>query len=372
MDESNFIKNPHVFPSSSRIIIMTVHIDDEGDEVRKELVWNKIKIRKSLDEICHSMELELPGSERNKIDKHDKVEVRLFSLSIGEEEESLYTRRLTTVLVDEINERYDAQKSTVIVIGRSPARDIIDSTWGDMILHQQSLETVVKTIAQKFGIRVHRESIGSPPTGTVYSFSWENESPWTKIIAKADEQGFIFTSNEKGDLYLWKVAINERDEGKKNKGDKSFFFLSETQNIRNIQIIRNGAEQFHEYVVRGYGLEGRVYDAKCKNNRVWTINVTDGYISQDDLERRALTEKRRRQGNRIAVTISGWGLTDKQIKELGITKGKEIFWNPNFFVPVYFPSLKLTGHFLISETEYEADSTTMISRITLVDREVYT
>jgi prophage tail gpP-like protein len=355
---------------------MTVHIDDTGEEVRNKLVWKTIKIRKSLDEICHSMELEIPVSERNKIDKHDKVEVRLFNLNISESEESLHTRRLTTVLVDEITETYDAQKKSIVVVGRSPARDIIDSTWSDRILQQQSLEYIVKTIAKKFGIQVHRESIGSPPTVPVFSFSWGDESPWQKVISEADNQGFIFTSNEKGDLYLWRVAVNEREEGKELRNKKLYgktFYTLDEKMVRNIQINKNGAEQFHEYIVCGGGHPPvKMVDKNCKSRRVLTVSITDPFVSPDALKRRALTELRRRQGNRVSVTITGWGLTDNQLRKLGNTKGKEIFWNPNFFVPVDFPSLGFTGNFLVSEVEYEADPSIMTSRITLVDREVYT
>jgi prophage tail gpP-like protein len=250
-----------------------------------------------------------------------------------------------------------------MVIGRSPARDIIDSTWSGMILGQQNLEAVANKAAEPFGIQVQRMPTNSPETGPVYSFSWENESPWQKLITEADNQGYIFTSNEAGNLYLWKVAEGLRDEG---------FTLGEGSNIRSIQTTENGAGQFHEYVVRGAGEEARQTDAACKNNRVMTINLTDLVVSEETLRRRALTEMLRRRENRTTVTVSGWGLSDIQIQNLGETIRKEVFWNPNFLIPVKILSSGLDDNLLISQVEYGADASSMTAALTLVNREAYT
>jgi prophage tail gpP-like protein len=80
---------------------------------------------------------------------------------------------------------------------------------------------------------------------------------------------------------------------------------------------------------------------------------------------------RRRRENRVTVTVSGWGLTDTQIKNLGATGGKEIFWVPNLLIPVSMPSLGLSANLLISEVEQEAGEDSMSSTITLVNKEAY-
>ena len=79
----------------------------------------------------------------------------------------------------------------------------------------------------------------------------------------------------------------------------------------------------------------------------------------------------RRRENRTNVTVSGWGLTDSQIERLGNTNGKELFWSPNFLIPVRVPSLGLSGNLLIAEVEHEASAESMQSTITLVNREAY-
>jgi prophage tail gpP-like protein len=330
----------------------------------QELVWKKIKVRKSLDEICHYMELELPASERNKIHNHDKVEVRLHSKYVTPNDNPDGTKRLTTIMVDAVTDVTDTAHRGLLVIGRSPARDIIDSAWSGRIRFRQNLEYIAGRAAERFGITVQRMPADAPETQPVFSFSWESESPWQKLIAEADNQHYIFTSNEEGNLYLWKAAVNKRDEG---------FVLDETSNIRSIEAAENGAEQFHEYEVKGGGRPpARQIDDTCRNNRILTINLTDPSVSEETLRRRALTELRRRREKRVTVTVSGWGLSESHIKAWGDTRQKEIFWNPNFLIPINIPSSGLDGSMLISEAEYQADASSMTTAITLVSREAYT
>jgi prophage tail gpP-like protein len=201
------------------------------------------------------------------------------------------------------------------------------------------------------------------PTETVTDFQFENESPWAKLLTEADSQGFLFTSNEAGGLYLWRVASGLRGEG---------FHLTEGGNVKNIQWKENGAQQFHEYVVCGGGEPVSVIDPTCKNNRILTIDMTDPLMPKTKLKRRAETEMRRRKENRTTVTTSGWGLSDEQIKNLGVTAWKEIFWNPNFLIPIKIPSLGLDANLLISEVEYTADDKSMATDLTLVNRDAYT
>jgi prophage tail gpP-like protein len=352
---------------SSRVIVQAA---PAGGGSFVPLIWKKIKIRKSLDEICHSLELELPADERSKIHKHDTVEVRYENQYISDSEENKKRRLVTTVKVDEVTNAADARRKSIVVIGRSPARDIIDSTWSFGIMGRQSLEAITKRIAGKFGIKVTRMPTDGPETGPVASFSFENESPWAKLLTEADNQGYVLTSNEAGGLYIWKAASEKRYE--KDAGGGALFLLTEGRNIRSVRYTENGAEQFHEYIVQGGGRPpAQVIDPTCKNNRVLTINLTDFGVSEETLRRRALTEMLRRRENRAVVTVSGWGLGDGQIRALGDTYHKEIFWNPNFLIPVKLPSIGLDDNLLISEVEYEADPSVMNSTLTLVNQEAY-
>jgi prophage tail gpP-like protein len=163
------------------------------------------------------------------------------------------------------------------------------------------------------------------------------------------------------DLYLWEA-------GRENP---EHFQLTEERNIKSIRWAANGSEQFHEYNVTGGGNKAQLVDRTCKNNRVLTIAMTDPVITQTKLERRAETEMRRRREDRTTVTVSGWGLTDEQIKRLGQTGGKEVFWVPNILIPVTVPSIGLDDRLLISEVEYEASPETFGCTITVVNHEAY-
>ena len=326
----------------------------------KELLWRHIKIKKSLDNICHTLELEIPASERTKVHKHEKIEVRYENSFVRD---SGGKRLVTTVRIDEITASAEITKHSVMVIGRSPARDIIDSTWSGVLINM-TLYEITKNIADLFRIAcINIPTNRGDPTEKVNIFSWENESPWTKIITEADCQGFILTANEAGDLYIWQPEDMVRDEG---------FCLTEGKNIKSIDWKENGAEQYHEYIVNAAGRDVSVIDNTCNNNRVLTIDLTNPIIEPEKLRRRAETEMRRRKENRVTVSVSGWGLTDKQIKNLGtVTERKEIFWVPNLLIPVSMPSLGLQANLLIAEVEMEADVEIMSSTITLVNREAY-
>jgi len=330
----------------------------------QELLWRTIKIKKSLDEICHILELEIPSSERLKVKKHHRLEVRCKNNLVND---SNGERRVTTVLVDEITASADADKHSILVIGRSPARDIIDSTWSDLDdnfdYNDRTLREIIKNIGKKFNIVCDSFPTNqSDPTEPVAYFSFENESPWAKLIDEADQQGFIFTSNEAGNLYLWKVhsAITKP------------FHITEGVNIKNIKWTENGSEQFSEYIVKGGWYDPvHVIDNSCLGKRILTIDIDDPFITEKELKRRAETEMRRRREIKTTVSVSGWGLTDEQIKSLGETIRKEIYWVPNVLIPVKVPTFGLNANLLISEVEYTANNETMSCDLTLVNREMY-
>ena len=71
------------------------------------------------------------------------------------------------------------------------------------------------------------------------------------------------------------------------------------------------------------------------------------------------------------MTVSGWGLTDEQIKSFSNTEEKELFFNPNFLIPVYIPSAGIDGKMMISEVEYRAEPTAFDCTVSLVNPEVY-
>lgn len=339
----------------SRIVI---NVAPAGTTVFKPLLWNRVQIKKSLDEICHSLTLELPVSQKSLVHKHDTIEVRFYNKYITHNDGNL---RVTTVKVDEITDATDGSRKYITVLGRSPARDIIDSAWTGKA-GGADLLAVTQSIASKFGIIVHHLPRGQNNTETVSSFEWDCESPWTHLLNAADNQGYVITSNEAGELYLTKSGRDASYWG---------FRIEEGLNIKSVETTESGAEQFHEYIVVSSGVQGKAIDSTCNNNRTLTINLSDFNLDQEKANRRAMIELYRRRKVTTKVTVSGWGLTDTQIKNFETTYEKELFFNPNFLIPVYIPYAGLNGTMMISEVEYRAEPNTFDCTVSLVNPEVY-
>ena len=61
---------------------IVINVAPAGSKVFKQLQWNRVHIKKSLDEICHSLTLELPISQKDLLHKHDTIEVRFYNKHI--------------------------------------------------------------------------------------------------------------------------------------------------------------------------------------------------------------------------------------------------------------------------------------------------
>lgn len=335
-----------------------------------DISWKRVSVRKSLDEICHSVEVEIPESERRLVHKHGIIQVRVLSPYITEGRDSYSGRYgfhpVTTVYIDEIDEETEKNSHGIIIVGRSAARDIIDSKWSGTILGQPTLLEVLRNVAGEFGFE--KKDVICLPTNNgditkpVFSFSWENESPWAKLLTIADAQGFIITSNQLGGLYIEQPARGCCGWG---------FAIEEGVNVRHPRRRESGAEQFHEYIVNGSGNQGKAIDSTCPNKRKLTINLTEFITDQEQLNRRAKTEMLRRREDKVTCTLSGWGLTEEQLKKLGGTYHKEIFWEVNLLIPVKLPSCDVNANMLISQVEYTADAKSLSCDVTLVKPEAY-
>ncbi|MBQ9206858.1 MAG: hypothetical protein IJ158_09115 [Treponema sp.] len=332
--------------------------------------YRRVMVRKSLDEICHYVELEIPESERNLVHKHGIIQVRYLSKYITESRDAYAGKYgyhpVTTVYIDYIDEETQKDTHGIVVTGRSAARDIIDSKWSGTILGQPTLLQILRQIAGEFDFK-EKDVICLPTTAgditkTVFSFSWENESPWAKLLTVADAQGLIITSNQLGGLYIEQPARSACNWG---------FAIEEGVNVRHPRRSESGMEQYHEYIVNCCNKVGKAIDNTCPNKRKLTINLSEFIIDQEKLNRRAKTEMLRRREDRVVCTLSGWGLTEAQIQRLGGTYHKEIFWEVNLLIPVKLPSCKVNANMLISQVEYTAEKSAFSCDVTLVKPEAY-
>jgi len=331
----------------------------------KTLVRRSIRVRKSMDDICHTLEAELAYHERENIAPHHKIELRVMSNSLAGESQG---RRVTTVLLDTCSVRFTPAAHTVTISGRSPARDIIDSAWEGK-LEKMTLKEICREIAFKqFGIKISTFPPDGPdPAKLIEAFEWTNESPWTKLAGEAMTQGFVFNSAEDGSLYLWQVP------GEKNI--RPGFAVTEGINVKSAEWLADRSNQFYTYKVTGGGHEPKILDdpySVINKGRILTIGMTDEQVTEETMLGRAAAEFRRRRENSVTVTLKGWGLTDKQIQALGVTQGKEIFWTPNIMVPVHLPSLGVREqNLLVCEVTQEATAKSIYSEVTLCRREKY-
>ena len=106
-----------------------------------------------------------------------------------------------------LQNQYTVSNAICAVRKRSPARDIIDSSWSDET-KSATLLKVVETIAGKFDITVQHLPRDVDYTETIPALEWNCESPWTQLLNAADNQGYVLTSNEAGNLYLTKSGRN--------------------------------------------------------------------------------------------------------------------------------------------------------------------
>ena len=120
-------------------VVVAVWVASEKQYIT--IPYKRVMVRKSLDEICHYVEVELTDSELKYVHKHGTLQVRLVSQYITEGKMEYVGRYgyhpVTTVYIDEVSTTYEDNKKTITAIGRSRARDIIDSNWSGCIQDSQ-------------------------------------------------------------------------------------------------------------------------------------------------------------------------------------------------------------------------------------------
>lgn len=338
--------------------------------------FTRLYIRVSLDEICHYVEMEVSEQGRRELSKHDVIEVR-YSLDGFE-------RLVTVVKVDSISRVLNSSSKRYQVTARSAARNIVDSSYSEQFSNL-TLYQVLEQIAGKFGISTANYA---GETERIESFEFEAQSPWQKLQTAAMSQGCVLHSSQVGGLYLSRVSGTGRKEG---------FQLVQNQNMEEISINENGAEQFYRYEVVGECGEASAVDNSCKDkSRVLTLNMSDSSMSLQDLRRWALVQMRRRRSNTIKVRMTGWGLDKQQlsaVKQLaqreyqgnaykGLSEEKkaklhgfETLWQVNMYVPIrsaaYGLGLEAPEYKLVSEVEYTVEAEAISCNVSLKPREDY-
>lgn len=350
----------------------SVRVELNGRE--NYLNFQRLYIRMSLEEICHYMEMDVSENVAVEIRKHSKL--RVYYSSGGIE------RLVSTICVDTVGRLLNAESKSYRITGRSPARDIIDSSWSEQ-LREQTLFECLKHIAGRFEIDC-KYFTEADPSSLLESFEWENESPWQKLVSAAMGQEFLLYSSQAGGIYLNKVSGQQRPE---------MFSLVNNRNLEEISIEDNGELQFHEYVIIGEAGSAIVYDNSAPKGRILTVNMSDSTMSLEGLLRYAKVQMKRRGSQKISARLTGWGLDAGELDVVrqdakrtyqskaayrGLSEelksklyGFETLWGLNFYVPIESEVYQLKTKLLTSQVEYSVESNAISCNLQLVPREAY-
>lgn len=337
---------------------MKVRVYAKSDNSKTNLIkFYSLTVRKSIDEICQSAEIHCPLSEFKKVQKHDKIFIKAVMDWNNEERAFCY------ILVDSIAATLNNNEKSMTIIGRSYARDLVDSVDTGMI-NGGTLVQLVQRVASKYNssIKVEHYPTGQDPSPNIEFFDWENESVWQRLLNTAENNGYSIASNNIGNLYVWK-----KETYLANNANHKFI---ENENIISASLNMNASEQFNKYCVKGNYEDVEKIDSTCKTKRVFTINFSDEYISSQELKIRAESELKRRKSPELNIELKGWGLSDEIITKKKIeNKNKiEVFFEPKHKVPVIIPSLNIDNVMIIKDATYTLNKDEFSSSLNLVDR----
>lgn len=323
---------------------------------RKTLInYTSLKVRKSIDEMCHTAEIACPLTELKKVKKHDVINIKMVMWNKDE-------RNVTTTLIDDISATLNNTQKQMTIMSRSFARDIVDSSDSGRI-EGGTLVEVVKNIAQKYNKKIAVEhyptKIDASPQ--IASFTWENESVWQKLLTVAENNSYSIASNQASGLYVW--------EKKQYLSSIPNHQLVEGVNIKSASLNKRGFEQFNCYRIKGNYAVSEKKDSSCDTKRVFTLFFTDENISAAELERRALSEIARRKTDELSISVHGWGMHEKEIEKLKIMNDSliEVFYEPKQKIKVKLPSFDINSEKVIKSVELILSNNEYSANLILVD-----
>ena len=337
---------------------MEIRVYVKKNKVKSNLIkFYSLSIRKSIDEICQSAEITCPLSELDKVKKHDKIFVNALMEWNNEE------RAVCYFLVDCITATISSGEKTMTIIGRSYARDLVDSVDTGMVT-DETLVKLIQRVADKYNsdIKVEHYPTDADLSPSIEYFDWENESVWQRLLNTAENNGYSIASNNISNLYVWK-----KETYLSNNANHKFI---ENENIISASLNIKGNEQFYKYFVKGNYEDVEKIDSTCNTKRVFTINFSDEYISSKELKTRAESELKRRKSAELTIELKRWGLSDEEIEKRKITNAQqiEVFYEPKQLVPVKIPSFNISDKMVIRDVVYSLSRDEFSSSVVLVDR----
>ncbi|OQM43534.1 phage baseplate assembly protein [Citrobacter braakii] len=321
--------------------------------------WVSVSIRRSLEHLAGSFELELmiPGQPvPDSITPGLPLKLQINGVTV------------ITGYLDTVKHKITATSNKITIAGRDKTGDLVDcsavfkgSQW-----HNRTLEQIACDLCKPFGIRVIWQVSDATAARPFATFTLQlSETVSDALTRAARHRGVLVTSNADGDLVFTQAGNRQTDtlELGKNLLDADF-----TDDWRN---------RYSEYQVKGHGgggghkgeakaaallaaPKGTTDDKTITRYRPKVI-LADHKITADGARQRAIREERRAiaRSERFIATAKGW------FRDGGA------LWDVNLLTRVIAPRVNVdTRDLLICQVEFTLNAKEgEVTRLTLAPRD---
>lgn len=239
--------------------------------------------------------------------------------------------------VDEVLPEYDAKTSSLQVVGRSKAADLVDCSLPGQQFNNLDLLTIARSLADPFGIDITAVAdIGGP-------FKTRVLEPGQPIYEFLDElariRGVRFVPNVDGDLIITRSGAT-RIETPLVLGEniiKASGRFSSAQRFSEYTAVSQQSADDQTWGNAAANLRSTAQDKDITRYRPSTVQV-DGPGNSDDCGRRIVTHRNRRhaEGQGVTYTVNNWQHSDG-------------LWMPNNLVLVKDSIMGINDDRLITE-----------------------
>lgn len=304
-------------------------VGDLGVELRFDGVrysgWQKVDVREAVDDLCASVTLACAGTGPGPalgFTENSVVEVFVA----GE--------LASTVRLDVVRRKVDAQSHAIHLQGRSLGRELVDCQYS-ATLSGMKLGGIVERLCKTFKVPVKIDA----ETAVVPSFSMQCELPANALISAARAANLLLYSRPDGGLLLTAPT-----------SDGPVATLIYGRHIKAYEVVDEYKLRFSDYVVKAFDYEnsaaikGAVKDAGISYFRPMHIAADRHGQGVGGCGRRAEMERNRRaaRAHRIELEVVGW-------------RHAAGLWAVNTQVRVVIPDEGIDGVFLIGERGFSLD-----------------
>jgi len=252
--------------------------------------WQAVEIHSSVDDLCESVNLSVMSLEQG---------LGILPLSENTVVEVLVNGKLaTTVRVDQIRRKVDANSHAISIEGRSLGREFVDCQYS-LTLKNLKLEEILKRISSEFKVPLKVLA----KTELVPDFSMQCESPSNALLNAARAANLLLYATADGGLVLTEP-----------NNAAPVATLVYGQHIKSYEIVDEYKLRFSDYCIKGYdhsanaSTKGAVKDDGFHYFRPMHIMADKSGQSTGGCDRRAQLERNRRKAraHRLDLEVQGW------------------------------------------------------------------